>query len=81
MIEKITGRAWERSVEQRILKPLHLNETTFEPAQQAELTRTTAVSPGYGLGLFVEKRPCGATILGHPATFPASPASPAPPLT
>ncbi len=129
LVEKVTGRTWEREVEQRVLKPLRLNDTTLprndteihgpharsyslvngktvdtthwnpsvfwgagdiisttadlgtffaalfngkllKPAQQAELTRTTAVSPGYGLGLFVDKLPCGATVLGHTGSVP-----------
>ncbi|ANZ38009.1 serine hydrolase [Lentzea guizhouensis] len=129
LVEAVTGRSWERSVEQRILRPLRLDDTTLprgntgihgphahsyglvdgrtvdttrwnpsvfwgagdiisttadldtffaallggdllKPAQQAELTRTTAVSPGYGLGLFVDTLPCGATILGHPGSVP-----------
>lgn len=42
----------------------------LEPAQQAELTRTTGVSPDYGLGLAVAKLPCGTTILGHSGAVP-----------
>jgi D-alanyl-D-alanine carboxypeptidase len=129
LIEKVTGRSYEQAVAQRVLKPLHLNETTFpgndteirgphahsygivngqpvdttrwnpsvfwaagdvitttkdldtfygallggkllKPAQQAELTKTTAVSTDYGLGVFVEKAPCGTTIIGHPGGVP-----------
>ncbi|MDX3656703.1 serine hydrolase [Streptomyces sp. ID05-26A] len=129
VIEKITGRPYEKAVAQRVLKPLRLDDTTFpgddveirgphahsygivngkpvdttrwnpsvfwaagdvitttrdlnafyaallggkllKPAQQAELTRTTAVSTDYGLGVFVEKAPCGTTIIGHPGGVP-----------
>jgi D-alanyl-D-alanine carboxypeptidase len=42
----------------------------LKPAQQAELTKTTPVSPEYGLGLFVQKAPCGTTIIGHPGNVP-----------
>jgi D-alanyl-D-alanine carboxypeptidase len=42
----------------------------LEPAQQAELTRTTSVSPDYGMGLAVTKLPCGTTILGHSGAVP-----------
>ncbi|SER25031.1 alkaline D-peptidase. Serine peptidase. MEROPS family S12 [Lentzea xinjiangensis] len=42
----------------------------LKPAQQRELTRTTPVSPDYGLGVFVEKAPCGTTIIGHPGSVP-----------
>jgi D-alanyl-D-alanine carboxypeptidase len=129
LIEKITGRPYEKAVAQRVLKPLRLDDTTFPgddveirgphahsygvvngqtvdttrwnpsvfwaagdvitttrdldtfyaallsgrllpPAQQVELTRTTAVSPDYGLGVFVEKAPCGTTIIGHPGGVP-----------
>ncbi|GGM82647.1 serine hydrolase [Lentzea pudingi] len=129
LIEKVTGEEYEKAASQRVLKPLHLNETTFpgddpeirgphahsygivngqpvdttrwnpsvfwavgdvitttrdldtfyaalltgkllEPAQQAELTRTTAVSTDYGLGVFVEKAPCGTMIIGHPGGVP-----------
>ncbi|MGI5504915.1 serine hydrolase domain-containing protein [Lentzea sp. CA-135723] len=41
----------------------------LKPAQQRELTATTAVSPGYGLGLSVVKLPCGNTIYGHDGTI------------
>ncbi|WP_112268921.1 serine hydrolase domain-containing protein [Lentzea terrae] len=129
LIEKVTRQSYERAVQQRVLKPLHLNGTvlpgdnpnihgpharsyglvngkpidttrwnpsvfwaagdlisttedldTFyaallsgellEPAQQAELLKTTAVSPEYGLGLFIQKAPCGATIIGHTGSVP-----------
>ncbi|MFD5824762.1 serine hydrolase domain-containing protein [Lentzea sp. NPDC060358] len=40
------------------------------PAQQAELSRTTAVSPGYGLGLQVETLPCGTKVWGHGGGIP-----------
>ncbi|MEV6718637.1 serine hydrolase domain-containing protein [Lentzea sp. NPDC051208] len=42
----------------------------LKPAQQAELTKTTPVSTDYGLGVFVEKAPCGTTIIGHPGGVP-----------
>ncbi|MFD5824763.1 serine hydrolase domain-containing protein [Lentzea sp. NPDC060358] len=42
----------------------------LKPEQQRELTRTTAVSPGYGLGVFVDRAPCGATIIGHTGNVP-----------
>ncbi|MFD9703231.1 serine hydrolase domain-containing protein [Lentzea sp. NPDC059081] len=42
----------------------------LKPAQQAELTRTTAVSPGYGLGLQVETLPCGTKVWGHGGGIP-----------
>ncbi|GHH46867.1 serine hydrolase domain-containing protein [Lentzea cavernae] len=42
----------------------------LQPAQQTELTKTTAVSTDYGLGVFVEKAPCGTTIIGHPGGVP-----------
>ncbi|HUQ61389.1 serine hydrolase domain-containing protein [Lentzea sp.] len=42
----------------------------LEPEQQRELTRTTAVSPGYGLGVFVDRASCGATIIGHTGSVP-----------
>ncbi|MET9630124.1 serine hydrolase domain-containing protein, partial [Lentzea sp. NPDC006480] len=124
LIEKITGRPYAKAVEQRILKPLRLNDTvlpgnsvdlpgphahgyypdadgkptdvtrlnpswgwaagemisttrdldTFlnallggkllKPAQQQELTRTTAASPDYGLGVSVAQLSC-TTIYGH----------------
>ncbi|MFD4640970.1 serine hydrolase domain-containing protein [Lentzea sp. NPDC058436] len=129
LIEKTTGRPYEKAVEQRVLKPLRLTDTTFpghdpeirgphahsygivngrtvdttrfdpsvfwaagdvitttrdlntfysalltggllKPAQQTELTKTTAVSTDYGLGVFVEKAPCGTTIIGHPGGVP-----------
>ncbi|MFI6097111.1 serine hydrolase domain-containing protein [Lentzea sp. NPDC051213] len=131
LIEKITGRPLERVVEQRVLKPLRLNDTvlpgdndridgphahgywaiggkpvditrfntsvfwaegnivsttkdldTFvaalasgrllRPAQQQELTRTTAVSPGYGLGVSIQVLPCGTTVWGHDGGVPGS---------
>jgi D-alanyl-D-alanine carboxypeptidase len=129
LIEKVTKQPYERTVRQRILKPLHLNGTalpgdnpdihgphahsyglvdgkptdttrwnpsvfwaagdivsttedldTFyaalltgrllEPAQRAELMKTTPVSPEYGLGLFIQKAPCGTTIVGHTGSVP-----------
>ncbi|MFJ5991111.1 serine hydrolase domain-containing protein [Lentzea sp. NPDC092896] len=125
LVEKITGRPFQQAVEQRILKPLRLNDTvlprnsvevpgphahgyypdasgkpvdvtrlnpswgwaagemisttrdldTFltallagkmlKPLQQKELTKTSVVSPDYGLGLAVASLPCGTTIYGH----------------
>lgn len=130
LIEKITGRPYQQAVEQRILKPLRLNDTvlprnsvevpgphahgyypdangkpvdvtrlspswgwaagemisttrdldTFlrallagkllKPAQQKELTRTTAASPDYGLGIGVVRLPCGTTVYGHDGLIP-----------
>lgn len=129
LIEKITKQSYERTVQQRILKPLHLNDTTppgdnpnihgphahsyglvngeptdttrwnpsifwavgdiitttkdldtfyaallsgklLKPAQQTELMKTTPVSPEYGLGLFIQKAPCGTTIIGHTGAVP-----------
>ncbi len=42
----------------------------LKPAQQAELLRTTAVSPNYGLGITVEQLSCGTTVLGHSGGIP-----------
>jgi D-alanyl-D-alanine carboxypeptidase len=129
LVEKLTGRPYEKAVEQRILKPLRLKDTevpggdvaikgphsraywtaagkpsditrinpsvawaagemisttqdldTFitalssgkllRPAQQAEISRTTAVSPQYGLGLQVETLPCGTEVWGHGGGIP-----------
>jgi D-alanyl-D-alanine carboxypeptidase len=129
LIEKITGKPYEKAVEQRILKPLRLNDTevpgdragisgpharaywtvagkpsditrinpsvawaagemisttrdldTFvtalssgrllKPAQQQEISRTTAVSPEYGLGLQVRALPCGTEVWGHGGGIP-----------
>ncbi|HEX8866283.1 MAG TPA: serine hydrolase domain-containing protein [Lentzea sp.] len=129
LIEKITKQPYERTVQQRVLRRLHLSDTTFpgddpniygphahsyglvngkptdttrfnpsvfwavgdvvtttrdldtfytaliggkllKPAQQAELTKTTPVSPQYGLGLFVQQTPCGTTVLGHTGSVP-----------
>ncbi|MEU3647687.1 serine hydrolase domain-containing protein [Lentzea sp. NPDC034063] len=129
LVEKITGKPYEKAVEQRILKPLHLNDTelpgdkvgisgpharayytvkgqpteitrmnpsvawaagemisttrdldTFvtalssgkllKPAQQQEISKTTAVSPEYGLGLQVETLPCGTKVWGHGGGIP-----------
>ncbi|PWK80861.1 D-alanyl-D-alanine carboxypeptidase [Lentzea atacamensis] len=128
LIEKLTGRTYPEAIEQRILKPLRLNDTylpgdeqnirgphahaywtangkpsdithinpsvtgasgemvsttrdldTFivaltsgkllKPAQQAELTRTTEVSRGYGLGLKV-MTVCGTKVWGHGGGIP-----------
>ncbi|HEX8866282.1 MAG TPA: serine hydrolase domain-containing protein, partial [Lentzea sp.] len=129
LVEKLTGRPYEKAVEQRILKPLRLKDTelpgdnanihgpharaywtvagkpseitrlnpsvawaagemisttrdldTFvtaladgellKPAQQKEISKTTAVSPDYGLGLFVQTLPCGTTVWGHSGGIP-----------
>ncbi|MEV6239916.1 serine hydrolase domain-containing protein [Lentzea sp. NPDC051838] len=129
LIEKITGQPYERVVQQRLLRPLHLGDTTFpgddpdihgphahsyglvngkatdttrynpsvfwavgdvvtttrdldtfysaliggkllRPAQQAELMKTTPVSPQYGLGLFIQPTPCGTTVVGHTGSVP-----------
>ncbi|MEU7479097.1 serine hydrolase domain-containing protein [Lentzea sp. NPDC042327] len=129
LVEKITGRPYEKAVEQRILKPLRLADTevpgddldirgphahgystvkgkptdvtrlnpsvawaagemisttkdldTFvvalasgkllKPAQQQEISRTTAVSPDYGLGLQVQTLPCGTKVWGHGGGIP-----------
>lgn len=42
----------------------------LEPAQQAELTRTTAVSPNYGLGITSASMSCGVTVWGHNGGVP-----------
>ncbi len=129
LVEELTGRPYEKAVEQRILKPLRLSGTevpgdevdisgphahgyvtvagkptditrinpsvawaagemisttkdldTFgvalasgrllKPAQQQEISKTTAVSPGYGLGLSVETLPCGTKVWGHGGGIP-----------
>ncbi|WP_086662938.1 serine hydrolase domain-containing protein [Lentzea kentuckyensis] len=129
LVEKLTGRPFEKAVEQRILRPLHLDDTelpgdnpnirgphahgywtvngkpsditrlnpsvawaagemisttrdldTFvtalaagkllKPAQQQEISKTTAVSPDYGLGLSVETLPCGTKVWGHGGGIP-----------
>lgn len=129
LVEKLTGKPYAKAVEQRILKPLRLNDTevpgdkldikgphahgywtvngqpsditrlnpsiawaagemisttrdldTFvvaltrgellKPAQQRELTRTTDVSPDYGLGLSVQTLPCGTKVYGHGGGIP-----------
>lgn len=129
LIEKLTGKPYEKAVEQRILKPLRLNGTevpgdnpnikgphahgywtvngtpsditrinpsvawaagemvsttkdldTFivalssgkllKPAQQRELSKTTDVSPDYGLGLSVQTLPCGTKVWGHGGGIP-----------
>ncbi|MEV6239913.1 serine hydrolase domain-containing protein [Lentzea sp. NPDC051838] len=41
----------------------------LRPAQQAELTRTTAVSPEYGLGLRIQQI-CGTPVWGHGGGIP-----------
>jgi len=129
LVEKLTGRPYEKAVEQRILKPLRLSDTevpgddvdirgphahgywsvdgkpsditrinpsvawaagemvsttqdldTFivaltsgkllKPAQQKELSKTTDVSPDYGLGLQVQTMPCGTKVVGHGGGIP-----------
>ncbi|MFC3452485.1 serine hydrolase domain-containing protein [Amycolatopsis speibonae] len=129
LVEKLTGRPYEKAVEHRILKPLHLDGTevpgdnvdirgphahgyvtvagkpnditrinpsvawaageiisttrdldTFgvalasgkllKPAQQQEISKTTAVSPEYGLGLQVQTLPCGTKVWGHGGGIP-----------
>ncbi|MGO1052673.1 serine hydrolase domain-containing protein [Crossiella sp. CA198] len=40
------------------------------PAQQAELTKVTAVSPAYGLGFFPVPTSCGITVWGHGGGLP-----------
>ncbi|MER6666145.1 serine hydrolase domain-containing protein [Amycolatopsis japonica] len=129
LVERLTGRPYEKAVEQRILKPLRLHDTevpgdhvgisgphahgyvsvagkpvditrlnpsvawaageiisttrdldTFgvaladgrllQPAQQTEISKTTAVSPEYGLGLQVQTLPCGARVWGHGGGIP-----------
>ncbi len=42
----------------------------LEPAQFAEMTGLTDVSPGYGLGLETRKPSCGAEIIGHSGGVP-----------
>ncbi|WP_245743895.1 serine hydrolase domain-containing protein [Lentzea fradiae] len=129
LVEKLTGKPYEKAVEQRIIKPLRLHDTevpgdspnikgphahgywtvngkpsditrlnpsvawaagemisttrdldTFvvaltsgkllKPAQQRELTKTTEVSPDYGLGLVVQTLPCGTKVYGHSGGIP-----------
>ncbi|PWK80860.1 D-alanyl-D-alanine carboxypeptidase [Lentzea atacamensis] len=129
LVEKLTGKPYEKAVEQRILKPLRLNDTevpgdnpnikgphahgywavngkpsditrinpsvawaagemtsttrdldTFivalstgkllKPAQQKEISKTTDVSPNYGLGLGVQTLPCGTKVWGHGGGIP-----------
>ncbi|RSM74488.1 serine hydrolase [Amycolatopsis sp. WAC 01375] len=129
LVEKLTGKPYGKAVEQRILKPLHLDGTevpgdnveikgphahgyvtvagkpndvtrinpsvawaageiisttrdldTFvvalasgkllKPAQQRELSKTTTVSPEYGLGLQVQTLPCGSKVWGHGGGIP-----------
>jgi len=129
LIEQLTGRPYQQAVEQRVLKPLRLKDTSLprtsvdvpgphahgyfpdasgnpvdvtrlnpswggaagemisttrdldtflkallggrllKPAQQRELTRTTSVSPNYGLGVSVTPLPCGTTVYGHDGTI------------
>ncbi|ANZ38010.1 serine hydrolase [Lentzea guizhouensis] len=129
LVEKLTGKPYEKAVEQRILKPLRLSDTevpgddveirgphahgywtaagkpsditrinpsvawaagemisttrdldTFvvalasgkllKPAQQQEISKTTEVSPEYGLGLQVQTLPCGTKVWGHGGGIP-----------
>jgi D-alanyl-D-alanine carboxypeptidase len=42
----------------------------LRPAQQRELTTTTSVSPGYGLGVSIQVLPCGTTVWGHDGGVP-----------
>ncbi|SFR11206.1 D-alanyl-D-alanine carboxypeptidase [Lentzea waywayandensis] len=37
----------------------------LKPVQQKELTKTSTVSPDYGLGVSITSLPCGTTIYGH----------------
>lgn len=129
LAEKLTGRPYAKAVEQRILKPLRLDDTevpgdnvdirgphahgyvtvagkpnditrinpsvawaagevisttrdldTFgvalasgkllKPTQQQEISKTTTVSPDYGLGLQVQTLPCGSKVWGHSGGIP-----------
>ncbi|XVV02847.1 serine hydrolase domain-containing protein [Actinosynnema sp. CA-248983] len=47
-----------------------LDGRVLAPAQLAELTKTTAISTGYGLGLDVSELPCGVTVWGHGGGIP-----------
>ncbi|WP_409492065.1 serine hydrolase domain-containing protein [Amycolatopsis sp. cmx-11-12] len=42
----------------------------LKPAQQREISKTTTVSPGYGLGLEVQTLPCGSKVWGHGGGIP-----------
>ena len=42
----------------------------LKPAQQKELSKTTDVSPNYGLGLGVQTLPCGTKVWGHGGGIP-----------
>ncbi|MEV6908424.1 serine hydrolase domain-containing protein [Amycolatopsis sp. NPDC051071] len=42
----------------------------LRPAQQREISKTTAVSPDYGLGLEVQTLPCGTKVWGHSGGIP-----------
>ncbi|MFD9733851.1 serine hydrolase domain-containing protein [Umezawaea sp. NPDC059074] len=53
----------------RFLKAVARGEL-LTPAQAAEMTTFTAVSPGYGLGLEHEVLPCGAEVIGHSGIIP-----------
>ncbi|WNV90448.1 serine hydrolase domain-containing protein [Umezawaea sp. Da 62-37] len=129
LVEKITGKPYARAVEQRILGPLRMRDTTvpgdrvdvpgphangyvrigdrvvditrinpsvahsagemisttadldrfvaavaegklLKPAQFAEMTGLTDVSPGYGLGLEWQELACGAEVIGHGGGIP-----------
>lgn len=47
-----------------------LDGRLLAPAQLAELTRTTPVSGGYGLGIEATQLPCGVTVYGHGGGIP-----------
>ncbi|TWP53328.1 beta-lactamase family protein [Lentzea tibetensis] len=129
LVEKITGRPYEKAVERRILEPLRLHDTSvpgdraavpgphahgyyavagkpvdvtklnpsvawaagemisttkdldtfvsslasgklLKKAQLDEMTKTTTVSPDYGLGLGVQTMPCGTKVWGHGGGIP-----------
>ncbi|GHH06171.1 serine hydrolase domain-containing protein [Amycolatopsis oliviviridis] len=42
----------------------------LKPAQQREIGKTTAISPGYGLGLEVQTLSCGTKVWGHSGGIP-----------
>ncbi|PWK80856.1 beta-lactamase [Lentzea atacamensis] len=65
LIGKTTGRARERSVEQRILKPLHLNETTL-PGNSAEIRGPHAHSYGLVDGKTVDTTRWNPSIFSGP---------------
>jgi D-alanyl-D-alanine carboxypeptidase len=47
-----------------------LDGKLLKPAQLAEMTKMTSVSPGYGLGLERQDLPCGVTVFGHGGGIP-----------